>query len=198
MGKIAQTAICSFNDCLRSVSAKGLCKPHYEQRRRGNQLKPLLETLSTTCVMDGCERTVHVKTRQLCRYHYQRLIRGYGELLPRPCEVCETEFVPRRNRNARLCSNGCAITSSRWMREYGLTGIEVNAMLHRQDFKCAICTDGIDRGSFQIDHDHNTGEVRELLCGSCNRGIGHFRDDPKLTQAATAYLLQHRPIHLLS
>ena len=92
MGKIAQTAICSFNDCLRSVSAKGLCKPHYEQRRRGNQLKPLLETLSTTCVMDGCERTVHVKTRQLCRYHYQRLIRGYGELLPRPCEVCENSF----------------------------------------------------------------------------------------------------------
>ena len=39
-----------------------------------------------------------------------------------------------------------------------------------------------------MDHDHETQEFRGFLCGNCNQGIGKFKDDPKLLQAAIEYL----------
>lgn len=52
--------------------------------------------------------------------------------------------------------------------------------------ECAIC------GSSEplvVDHDHSTGKIRGMLCNHCNRGLGHFRDDPMLLEFARVYLL---------
>jgi len=51
---------------------------------------------------------------------------------------------------------------------------------------CTIC------GSIEklvVDHDHKNNFVREMLCNHCNRGLGHFRDDPELLEFARIYLL---------
>lgn len=52
--------------------------------------------------------------------------------------------------------------------------------------ECVICG---DTGPLVVDHDHASGEIRGLLCNHCNRGLGHFRDNPELLEFARMYLL---------
>lgn len=62
-------------------------------------------------------------------------------------------------------------------------------MLDAQGGGCAICGEGPgDRFHLVVDHDHQTSEVRGLLCTACNVGIGNLRDDPDLLRRALAYL----------
>ncbi len=44
-----------------------------------------------------------------------------------------------------------------------------------------------------IDHDHKTDQVRKLLCDTCNKGLGQFKDDPELLKNAAEYIYLHRP-----
>jgi hypothetical protein len=53
-----------------------------------------------------------------------------------------------------------------------------------------IDKDGAPR-SMPVDHSHATGKVRALLCTSCNRGLGFFKDSPELLIEAAKYLELH-------
>ena len=57
--------------------------------------------------------------------------------------------------------------------------------------ECIICGDS--ETNLVVDHDHKTGQIRGMLCNHCNRGIGHFRDDPLLLKFAAKYLKQFPP-----
>ena len=52
--------------------------------------------------------------------------------------------------------------------------------------ECVICG---DTGPLVVDHDHASGNIRGMLCNHCNRGLGHFRDNPELLEFARIYLL---------
>lgn len=68
---------------------------------------------------------------------------------------------------------------------YGVTEQQVAAMIEEQGGMCAICQ---DREAEHVDHDHETGEVRGILCFTCNVGLGNFRDRPDLLDRAVHYL----------
>lgn len=68
---------------------------------------------------------------------------------------------------------------------------EIRASLsEHQNYRCAICGCDEDREGrrFAIDHDHDTGLVRGLLCTRCNVGLGYFSDSVEKLSAAIKYL----------
>ena len=76
------------------------------------------------------------------------------------------------------------------VKKYGLSGDQWNDMHRKQDGKCAICGKYVGK-NLQVDHDHVSGKVRELLCRSCNTGIGHLKDSPRNALNAAKYLRKH-------
>lgn len=77
------------------------------------------------------------------------------------------------------------------LRKYNLTLDQYDQMLLAQGGVCAICAEPpVKKRTLDVDHNHETGENRGLLCGSCNRGIGHFRDDVVFLVNAAIYLLK--------
>ena len=80
-------------------------------------------------------------------------------------------------------------------RKYGLTVDDYNKMYKEQNGKCAICkTDCLSErfGKFDVDHDHETGKIRGLLCNKCNTGLGLFKDNVEHLKSAIEYLGTHK------
>jgi hypothetical protein len=74
---------------------------------------------------------------------------------------------------------------------YGLSEEDYYLMLDDQDNKCAICKTDRWAGKFDVpnvDHNHDTGKVRGLLCADCNFGLGNFKDSIERLQSAIEYL----------
>lgn len=73
---------------------------------------------------------------------------------------------------------------------FGITVEDYDMILLTQKGCCAIC--GTDnpggRGRFHVDHNHETGRVRGLLCHYCNVSLGGFKDSPAILARAIEYL----------
>lgn len=72
-------------------------------------------------------------------------------------------------------------------RTYGLALLDFEFLIVSQQGRCAICGKP-DGKKLHIDHDHATGCIRGLLCGSCNRAMGLFHEDAARFEAAGEYL----------
>jgi|SRR5688572_3321358 len=82
------------------------------------------------------------------------------------------------------------------VRKYGVSVEWYESTLRAQGGVCAICG-GINMGKLSeiklsIDHCHETGLVRGLLCKMCNLAISYLRDDPELCRKAAGYLEEER------
>jgi hypothetical protein len=93
-----------------------------------------------------------------------------------------------------------------WLkRVYGITIEDEEELLRKQDSGCGICgtkepkgasgrgsgPGGFTTGRFCIDHDHETGKVRGILCSSCNFAIGYLKDNSALCLRAAKYLTEN-------
>lgn len=75
------------------------------------------------------------------------------------------------------------------LKTYGLGAGEYDRLYAAQNGTCYICTRATGKTKkLAVDHDHVTGYVRGLLCGPCNKLLGHFRDDPRALVRAAFYL----------
>lgn len=75
-------------------------------------------------------------------------------------------------------------------RRYGLSDEIFQELLKIQGGKCAICRDEFTRTP-SVDHDHDTGRIRGLLCSPCNTGLGLFKESYARLVSAVEYLSCH-------
>lgn len=113
------------------------------------------------------------------------------------CTRCENEkpasaeFFPPHNKKRNGLDSWCRACRATYRNE--ICRGKFRAAISDEKLKeikasirqCVIC--GSDE-PLVVDHNHQTGEVRGMLCNHCNRGIGHFRDDPLLLEFASQYL----------
>jgi len=85
---------------------------------------------------------------------------------------------------------------------FGLSLEEYDEMLNKQKGGCALCgvtenkTTGTQKThNFCVDHSHDTGKVRGLLCTSCNRGLGFLKDSSEILKKAAEYVRRHEETH---
>lgn len=71
---------------------------------------------------------------------------------------------------------------------YGLSLERYNEMKVEQNGCCRICLTPISGKNCHVDHCHQTGKVRALLCGRCNPGIAMFDESPAILLRAVEYL----------
>lgn len=83
------------------------------------------------------------------------------------------------------------------LKKYSLTQAEYDQMLAAQNYVCAIChgpENTLHKGQprrLSVDHSHESGKIRGLLCMRCNQAISRMNDDPALIRTAAAYLEAH-------
>lgn len=106
----------------------------------------------------------------------------------------------RRYQQTRQAKFGTTQLDGQLRKKYGADfGVEnFNAMLKDQQGLCAVCQQKeVARGRkggvklLAIDHDHQTGKVRGLLCQACNRLLGYARDNSAILRSAAEYLDKH-------
>ena len=122
-----------------------------------------------------------------------------GSFKMKPCRCCGTEFQPQAPSEL-YCNADCKVLGNMnayLMRTYGIGAKEYKQRLIAQDNKCAICgSKGFrmaehHRMALVVDHDHETGKVRSLLCHNCNRALGLLQDSTDLVSNALEYLRVH-------
>lgn len=104
------------------------------------------------------------------------------------CKPCYTERQKVWNKNNK---DKHKQNDRRWRlkKHYGLSESEYLDMVTNHNGRCAICN---QESPLNVDHCHTSGNVRGLLCKSCNLGLGSFSDDIERLQAAVEYLKAHK------
>ena len=194
--------LCTVVDCGIKHKARGYCPTHYAQWFRGEVPSSPIKTRDIAppelCTVPGC--TELYKAKGLCSSHYANHLRhGHYKGPPRtkPRKFCNISGCDSYSYIKDECHAHYQQTQG--LQVLGLTRTDYNAIYERQGGVCAICEQGeklIDSRTqrvrtLAIDHNHDTGKVRGLLCAMHNRGLGFFGDSIEMLEKALSYLKQH-------
>lgn len=125
--------------------------------------------------------------RQCTKCGLNRQLKFFKSTKGRVCVTCQ-----RKGR--RETSHGARIEKT-----YGISATEYAGLLRMQGYGCAICGGKSSRGKLDVDHDHDTGQVRGLLCARCNRQVLYYaRNQAWLLRAAADYIDKPPAIAMLA
>lgn len=140
-----------------------------------------------------CHPEKDTHSNGLCNLCYKRkrrqdyLIRNPQPPKPKPKYKINKEIRQREVRRNYNLKKKYAIDDDSYLK-----------LVQAQNGKCAICKkDHPGYSNFAVDHNHDTGQIRGILCKRCNIGLGYFKDDYNLLEAAATYLRYPRDLQLL-
>lgn len=184
------------------ISKEMVCQNHYRQqvrRQRGLKLPgpvPQSDKWRSRSNPDnprrlkvgpGAQRRPRVDNEGQT-IEYEECVRGHLPL----SEATTYSHGDSPKRTCRICS--LIYNRRHW---YGVEPEFLEELLKAQDYRCGLCHEEFDEGTPHLDHDHGTGKVRGMVHLLCNRGLGDFKDDVDILQAAIDYL-QHPPADMLA
>ena len=106
-------------------------------------------------------------------------------------QAVDYQINPAKNDPAKGRRHKVKLQLTYYRNTHGWTPEMVEEAKRVQRNRCAICK--VIMHDPQADHEHtNPPNPRELLCRTCNIGLGHFKDSPKLLQKAALYVKKHR------
>lgn len=198
------TRTCDIEGCTEIVFAKKLCSHHYA--RDSHPLKPLWKNTRLRLGAGNYPASWRWFDAFLADVgerpgpkHVLRLIDPTGPWvkdnlfwLPPPEVPVKDYFTPQERADY--------VRNWTLKKKFGIDVTEYAALAKAQGYVCDICgnpesfinsrTKVVQELS--VDHDHDTGKVRGLLCVRCNRMLGYGRDDQAILQRAIAYLAKHK------
>lgn len=193
---------CSESDCDNdATNRRGWCAKHYwrVQKHGTPDQPPPRRKQALVCNVDGCEQPT--KAREMCGTHHKRFM-TWGSTDHRPvpktrlCTRCDRRLAGEKfSMSERVCldchSDYRQEQNARRLSRASGVRVLASHLRKAQQGRCAICgcaEADSPRGRLHLDHDHTTQQVRGLLCGNCNVGLGHFKDEPSRLRAAIKYL----------
>lgn len=116
------------------------------------------------------------------------------------CKDCSKRYTQEATaawRRENPASQKASTRRTKAKQKYGVSLDTIHKMLTSQGGRCAICQKPISftaddkRNKPHVDHDHQSGKLRSLLCLTCNTGLGMFGDSIHLIELAKQYLIAH-------
>lgn len=186
---------CTLEGCPNLAFGHGYCNMHYKRwRKTGDPGAVTSRFRGPACSVAECPQP-H-SALGFCDTHYTRFkatgvvpttpIRVVG---PKP--VCSRPLCTRVSAGLQvLCSRHYSLQALWRTYDPSFSWSEYDRLWEEQGAACAVCRGDLewDAKTTHVDHDHQTGKIRGLLCSTCNQGLGSFRDDPALLSAALVYL----------
>lgn len=195
---------CSLDGCQRQSKTAGLCGMHYERRLRhgSTDARPKKYRTKDELVAIG-----FIKPKRMADCHPNRPHESKGK-----CRSC---YISAYNKatgkgNDWLKRHPEAARFHRWKNglqvRHGITAEQWDQMFDEQGGKCAnagcgrqfvrdASRDHRKVMSLQVDHDHESGVIRGLLCKQCNSALGHARDDVSRLIGLAEYLVKHQRLN---
>lgn len=144
----------------------------YKQCTKCKQAKPLIDFHTVNKHTEKRRSICKLCHNAMYRNNYKNNSKKYREY---------TNSKPYRSELRRKAN----------LKKFGLTIQQYEEMLQQQNSVCAICAEKCISGKrLAVDHCHETGKVRQLLCRRCNQSMGKFNDDPVLLQKVVDYLVK--------
>lgn len=139
--------------------------------------------------MGRCKVCHGLKTREWAFKNPDKVKRSHDKWRAKPGSK-ELENIAARRWQDEHPEQAALIRRRSQVKIYGLTLEQYDEMEKFQDGKCAICG-VVPSRRLDIDHNHTTNKVRELLCSPCNTAIGSVNESIETLNKVIAYLTKH-------
>lgn len=148
-----------------------------------------------TCLRDDCQNSMEGmrKDAKYCSEACSSVCRKRRYRLTEEWQVARRIYAPTAAVNEK---------NNAFLRKYGITTKQRDKLIAKQGGRCAISICRVElnldnwrgRDAPHIDHDHDTGEVRGILCAGCNRALGQFGDNALGVKTVLVYLTSDRAL----